>query len=523
MSDMQHRRMTRKHRQIVRRIVVRGLLVLKSPTCLGSGDAESTTDMALIKDSVSQCALLTGASIAGSLRSYLREYERGYDGCEEKDDLATLLFGAVRQDDDGEQSPLIVYDAISTNPPIIELRDGVKIDSLTGTAEEQAKYDIALLAAGTQFPLQFELLIDNAVLKTPEKMEQLVQALAIALKGLESGDIGLGMKKRRGFGRAHVSQWQVDDFDLTDAQRLRDWLEYDHRTQNVLPLASPVSKPSIIQDLNVEVANIVDKRDRLTIQATFELASPMLIRSGELEAKAAPDTVHLKSYRQGKPVPVISGSSLAGVLRHRAERIVNTLERPLEIVENIFGFVYEADDDRSGTRAEDAVSSRLIVHESEINMPSAQPDELQRPDIKPLEMVQTRIAIDRFTGGAYSGALFQEQPIFNTGNPQTTIELELRKPKPYEVGLLLLLIKDLWTEDLPIGGNSSIGRGRLAGIRAKIHWQSDETKSWALEQLTEGIRVTDSLAPDRAEKSVRTDLERYVQALNSDIQAKGAV
>ena len=517
MSDMQHKRMTRKHRQIIRRIIVRGLLVLQSPTCLGSGDAESTTDIALIKDSVSQCVLLTGASIAGALRSYLREYERGYDSVDEKGDLAALLFGAVRQDDDGEQSPLIVHDAISTKPPTIELRDGVKINSSTGTAEDQAKYDIALIAAGTQFPLQFELLVDNAVLETPERMEQLMQALAIALHGLESGDISLGMKKRRGFGRAQVSQWQVDDFDLTDAQRLRDWLEYDHQTRNVFPLASSQSKPSIIQDLKVEVADITDKRDRLIIKATFELASPILIRSGELEAKAAPDTVHLKSYRHGKPVPIISGSTLAGVLRHRAERIVNTLEKPLAIVEDMFGFVHEADDDRSGAWQEDATSSRLIVHESEIHIPSAQPDEPQRPNTKPLELVQTRIAIDRFTGGAYSGALFQEQPVFNTDKPQTTIELELRKPKPYEVGLLLLLIKDLWTEDLPIGGNSSIGRGRLTGKRAKIDWQGDEVKGWGLDRLTEGIRVSDSLAPDKAEKSVRTDLEMYVQALNSNI------
>ncbi|MCL0081501.1 hypothetical protein M1N64_04660, partial [Peptococcaceae bacterium] len=35
-------------------------------------------------------------------------------------------------------------------------------------------------------------------------------------------------------------------------------------------------------------------------------------------------------------------------------------------------------------------------------------------------------------------------------------------------GLLLLILKDLWTADLPIGGEKSIGRGVLEGIKAKI-------------------------------------------------------
>lgn len=180
MSEIPYQRMTRKHRQIVRRIVIQGLLQLRSPTCLGSGDAESTADLAIVRDSVSRCALLTGASIAGALRNYLREYEQGYQSKEAQADLATLLFGAIRQDDDGEQSPLIVYDSLSSKPPVIELRDGVKIDSHTGTAQEKGKYDLELLAEGTQFPLQFELLVDAAT-TTPEKVDSLVKALAIAL------------------------------------------------------------------------------------------------------------------------------------------------------------------------------------------------------------------------------------------------------------------------------------------------------------------------------------------------------
>ncbi len=509
MNNMQHKRMTRKHREIVRRIVVKGLLTLQSPTCLGSGDSESMADLAIVRDSVSQKALLTGASLAGALRNYLRDYERDYNASESTSDWATALFGGIRGDDDGEQSPLIVYDAISRETPTIELRDGVVIDSETGTAKGKGKYDLELLAAGTTFPIQFELMIDRTFVKTPEQEEQLIAGLAIVLNGLESGEVGLGTKKRRGFGCCQVSQWAAQTFDMTKAQGIRDWLNYDH--WSTITSEGLGDTPSIAKKLNIDLGKFVDRRNRLKINATFELASPMLIRSGELEAKAAPDTVHLKSYRDGKAVPVISGSSLAGVLRHRAGRIVNTLGIPIDLIDTLFGFVNE------DAEAKPARASRLIVSESEIKLPDT-----NGATQNPSELVQTRIAVDRFTGGAYSGALFQEQPVFDSGHPQTEVVLEVRSPKHCEVGLLLLLLKDLWTEDLPVGGTSSIGRGRLRGKTATLEWQGTEPQHWKIEQLPNRLKVSNPSAPDESESSVRARLEAYVQALNDCIEEKEA-
>ena len=74
---------------------------------------------------------------------------------------ATRLFGGTRRDPDGEQSPLIINDAISSTIPTVELRDGVEIEAITGTAKPGHKYDLELLAAGTKFPLSFELLVEK--------------------------------------------------------------------------------------------------------------------------------------------------------------------------------------------------------------------------------------------------------------------------------------------------------------------------------------------------------------------------
>jgi CRISPR/Cas system CMR subunit Cmr4 (Cas7 group RAMP superfamily) len=204
---MSNERLNRHQRHIIERIIVRGTLVVDTPTCLGNGDAEGVTDLMLLRDSISSKALLTGASIAGALRNYVHEYEYGYGQEERENSLSTNLFGGRRKDENGDQSPLIIHDSISNEVPRVELRDGVRIKSETGTADDGAKYDLELLAAGTEFPLCFELLIEG-----DRDKNLLLEALTLALQGLENHEIGIGMKKRRGFGRCHVTSWQVWQF-----------------------------------------------------------------------------------------------------------------------------------------------------------------------------------------------------------------------------------------------------------------------------------------------------------------------
>jgi CRISPR/Cas system CSM-associated protein Csm3 (group 7 of RAMP superfamily) len=495
--------MSRKRdgRQIIKRIIVRGILVLDTPTCLSNGDAEGVIDMMLLRDSISPHALLTGSSIAGALRNYLHEYEKNYGKSATRQDIAPKLFGDLfaykDEKDESEQekiklrekdsqSPLIIDDALSSNIPQVELRDGVKINGATGTADDGAKYDLEFLTAGTQFILNFELLIEEDKDET-----QLKEALAIALEGLKSGEISIGMKKQRGFGRCHVDEWQVWEFDLAKHSDRLSWLTFD-RSWSKPYIKSPSDRLLSNKKLKQLKINNPDKRDHLFIHAKFKLASPLLIRSGQDLIKRAatdknsklcvPDVVHLRSQRNGKPEPVVSGTSLAGVLWHRAERIVNTLGKDLKIVYGLFGKVDE--------NTKEAKASRLVIDETVIDSTD--------------DLVQNRIAIDRFTGGAYHGALFSEQPIFGIEiaeekkkskkgkekykptkkNKHIELKLELRKPEEYEIGLLLLLLKDLWTGDLPIGGTSSIGRGRLQGVEATLTWQQPEKseQKWIISQ-----------------------------------------
>lgn len=405
-----------------------------------------------------------GNSSAGALRNYLREYEKGYgwpeDASAKQKSWAEQLFGHLDDEDNPRvpqrrkrssvQSWLMVDDALGKLPPhgeLIELRDGVQIEGKTRTAAQGKKFDLELLSAGATFPISFELWVS-------QENPQLLESLAIALHGLESGAIGLGKRKRRGYGRCHVSGWQVWRYKMDDVEQVLGWLNHQAVTQTA------VYQSDIFNLLAVAPASSHQGKS-FHMQAAFALDGSLFIRSYGSE-KNAPDAVHLQSWRDGKAKPVLPGTSLAGALRARGLKIAKTVgeeDKARNLIVSIFGG--ENVDDQGN---EILQASRLLVQETVIE-----------PETAVTNLVQNRVSIDRFTGGARDTALFNEQPVFAKEETIVTVDLHLRKPEEMvekeseaRIGLLLLLLKDLWTEDLPLGGESSVGRGRLKGKEATL-------------------------------------------------------
>lgn len=457
------------HRSIIKRIVVTGTLELTTPARLGNGDVEDLTDMPLARDPKEGTALLTGASIAGATRNYAREWLYGYgqDGAEVQD-----LFGDIRTRDNkevSEESWLIVDDALAVSEGL-ELRDGVTIDPHTRTAEPGKLFDYELLEAGLRFPLRFELAV------TTQNEAALRRTLAAALTGFERGEIGLGARKRRGLGECRVTDWTVQVHDLTRRSGLIQWLEDE---LGVAQAGQSIAEKLDVPDLPP------DQRQRFVMAAVFHLASSLLIRSGGEDSRS-PDMVHLKSKRDGHLQPIVSGTSLAGAIRARAARIARTVapERAEQIIDGLFGPRFSDEGDRNkGKRA-----SRVTVYESVIE--------------QPIERVQSRVTLDRFTGGAYPGALFDQQPVFGGRETRVRLKIEVRDPQPVEIGLLLQVLKDLWTGDLPLGGESSVGRGRLQGLEATL--TDGPHHQWIFHEAAGRLRFS---------VGTPAELERHIAAL----------
>lgn len=536
-------------RQIEERIVVEATLELETPAYFGNGDSDDLVDMPLLVDAVDgKSPLLTGSTVTGALRAYLGEREAGHRASDndirslvnEKEKETTLtekLFGGFKGVDTGRQSVLIIDDALGKSAGI-EFRDGVKIDSKTRTAyirnddSERGRdvkrgqlFDMQLWQAGTTFPLRFELQIVKPrwikdAAKKADYPNQIRKAFVTALTGLHDGSITLGGRKQRGFGRFKITEWRLKHYKLRDPKALCDWLESGNQ-----PLAEEDSVKTFAQLLQHDAFQntqaVVDARTWLTIDGCFTLDGSLLIRSSGRDANS-PDMIYLSDANGN---PVISGTSLTGVLRARSERIVKTLTQPrtdetLEAYErrvanwlgNLFGhdlhIFDQADNIQKREQKQKVHGSRLLIEESIIDKEDAI-----------INRVQNRVSIDRFTGGARDAKLFNEQPVFSK---ETTLRLKMRLIKPRaasesqfdaHVGLLLLLMKDLWTGDLPIGGESSVGRGRLKGVQAQFTYMngmSQERVDWTLTTPKNGgLKVVDS--------ATRQTLEAFVKTLRSEV------
>jgi CRISPR/Cas system CSM-associated protein Csm3 (group 7 of RAMP superfamily) len=468
-------------RRITTRVVVEGDLVLHTPAHFGNGDTDQLTDMPLVVDPHDgRTPLLTGASIAGALRSYVRERECGYGQRAERTSSSVLLFGGLREDEEGEQSSLIVEDAFGTNFGI-EMREGVGIDSASRTAAHQKLFDLQLWCAGTTFPLRFELLICEG-----DDPSTSMQALATALAGLNDGSITLGSRKRSGLGQVSVTGWRVRTYNLATPDGLLHWIEH---------VGAPLDDVTPVSDINTALGvamPIDDQREYFHIGATFSLEGSLLIRSGSGQDDRSPDMVHLHTRQaNGSKKPIVSGTSIKGAIRARALKIANTLDtqdRARALIEGMFGLEM-----KPGVQPE---ASRVSVAESVVQNGQT-------------GLVQNRVSIDRFTSGARDNALYSEQPVFGGDDTAITLELRLAEPSEHEIGLLLLLLKDLWTGDLPLGGESSVGRGRLKGEKATLSYQSNgATRSWDIVTNGRGLTITGD----------RDVLEKFVADLNKHLK-----
>jgi CRISPR/Cas system CSM-associated protein Csm3 (group 7 of RAMP superfamily) len=443
------------------RWIITGEMRLETAAHLG-GEVDTSVDMAVLRDPKEGVPLLPGTSLAGALRSHLADVLGGYRSHEKKE--VSALFGAARSDDEGSQSPLIVFDSLGSLPDgtALEIRDGVAIDPALGTAEANKKFDFEVLPAGTRFPARMELIVEK-----PDQEARLLGLLIAALDGLGEGDIALGMRRSRGLGAVKVRSWKALRHDLTTAQGWIGWLTSDHvqPIRDEVPGHDSAAKAIRAACPTLTIEPIADQRRRLLVDLELEIAGDLLVRSPATEA-GAPDVVHLCSA--GKPV--LPGTGLAGALRARALRIARLVRENHgdgdEWVDCLFGPRIQAkDEDPQGGQA---TASKLRISESFI-----EGGEARR---------QTRIAVDRFTGGVVRGALFDEQ-VQRGGTLK--VRLDLRDPNDGEAGLLLLLLKDLLSGDIPVGGAVSVGRGVLRGT-ARLRLPDGKTYG-----IAQDLRVDD--------------------------------
>ena len=450
---------------VVRRLYAQGKWKLKSAAHFG-GDETGIADMCLLRDAKGN-PFIPGASIAGAARSYLARKRMSWenyshdDGIKKEPRILRRLFGGAEKantvEDSDSMSALIVADATCVDEKAnTSIRDGVRVVAETGTAAEGAKFDVEVLERDTEFLLNFECIV-----RKEDSNAELTKLFLALLHAFQKGDIQLGARTRRGYGRGKVDCWNIYDLQMNTPEDVLAWL---NGNPSLRPKSRLVPRPLGS-----------DQQNYFRIEADFRLRTSLLIRSSSEDPKD-PDMVHLHS----KDKPVIPGTSFAGAFRHRANLIAEILEwqtheNGQDAVCEMFGAVHKRDDDSDDSNQADPWASRVFIEERLVR------------NVKP--QWQDRVAIDRFTGGSLQSALFNEKPVYPCpikAETETNVQLRLtlEEPEKAEIGLLLLTLRDFWYGHAALGGETSNGRGTLCGIKAKLIYKNtldpSDTKGWKL-------------------------------------------
>lgn len=376
---------------------------LLSPMSIGNGD-DFLTKHDCIRNSQGK-PFIPGTTLAGVFSHYLSE--------EQKEIFTPKLSG------DYKQSPFFISDAnvylenkqdfISTN-----IRDGVKLDE-NKTTVKSAKFDFEVVETGTKFDFRIEV-----ILRDNDDSSKIKNVVDVILNGLDKGEILLGYKSKRGYGKVKLLEVRIKEFEKEQVEELLDFNKYDINSYK-----------------NYQMASISNQNRYDYIKVDLKQLGGISIRKYSAKAGEV-DFEHITS--NGKPV--IPGTSWNGLIKRQIlEYMKNDLiHNSGVILTDWFG--------REKSKEQEAFSSNIIIEESTIN-------NANKIDL-------TRNKIDRFSGGAADRALFSESAYFNG---YTCLGIKVKKSIKQDndnsriIGLIALVIKDIDNGLVALGGQTSIGRG----------------------------------------------------------------
>lgn len=414
------------------KIIIQALLKNTSPLLIGKGAGESADAEVMRMPAPDNRPYIPASSMAGVLKHFMLSTHISTD--------ENHIWG--RADRPGVlplQSHFLLDDLVvqEYSPDDIVMRDGVRINHQTGTAEDKKKYDYQLVEPGLVFPFRAEITLRASMDKAARA--QMLDFPTWLQAVLNTPHFRIGANTNTGFGKLSCSDFQAFHFQFPD--HADHWFEYVGNKGVSLP-----------EELKMSLSqNSISQSGSFQISAKFGLKSSLIIGAYGIDG-SQPDKSHLKSRESY----VLPGKSIRGALRHRAVKILNTLGEAeavaVQQIRDLFGDVKE-DSDKPFQQ-----KGRLRIEESVFEENAVVP------------MEQDRIRIDRFTGGTIKGALFSSEAVWKNG-AETAVSIcltILKKAKPSEKRLLMLILKDLWLEDLAIGGEKNIGRGILTGLEATI-------------------------------------------------------
>lgn len=444
------------------RFLARIIIEAKSPLNIGSGIKGIKSDSLVLRD-INGLPFIPGTTIAGLLRHTLGQDEDKYMGSQQLgspfiiseakmlDGDGTVLDGIISQDK--------LSSAFLTNFRELPIRQHAKIGD-RGVTVKGGKFDEEVVLKGTRFCFEMEMLSDK---DDDPKFKDI-------LNTLNSDTFRIGSGSRSGFGEIEVvgSQCQFKKINLENPEQ-KEWY---------LKKSSSLSEKW--QDAETIKLEIATTKGWTTYEIQLNPIDFMLFGSGFGNDKADMTFVResfvdwsttpaiVKDYEQ---VILIPASSVKGALSHRLAFHYNKLKK-------IF-----ADDLPEGKKIKDFVGKNneavKAVFGSEGEKGSdGKMQNKQRGNVLMSDIIQeaaisskilNHVSIDRFTGGAIDGALFNEETLYAKGqsfNLKLIVNNDAFKDEDVQTAFENSL-RDLCSGMLPLGGGVNRGNGCFKGTMKK--------------------------------------------------------
>ena len=420
--------------------------------------------------------------------------KEGACGC-----ITCQLFGDRYPDEKQQEaaaSRLWFYDALQTCRIQTHVRDGVGINRKQRAAARNVKFDYEIVPAGATF--DFSLTWEPAGVNDDEQ----VMLLAAALQEWVEGRGQLGSSSARGLGQFHLEDLRCERIALQTADQLVDYLSCsDHTAIHGSPdgwfetaLAAAVRRVKTVSlahdNPNGAASWFVRVNFDLLFQGQFLSNDPLAAAATGFDHAPLAEVFWDAENKQG--LPVISGSSLRGALRSRAERIARTLAALHRTGRKCRPVCDPLERDLSQPDA--SCAARLEVKSEEQDVKVHEEDLCLACRLFGSSRLGSRLwvrdaswqggkvkwdprdflAIDRFTGGGQEGAKFDAAGLVQ---PRFQSCIVLQSPAGWELGWLVLILRDMAEGLIPLGFGSAKGFGavKMDHVRWQVGWLNESS------------------------------------------------
>lgn len=440
------------------RFLARVIIETKTPLNIGSGNKGIKSDSLVLRD-INGLPFIPGTTIAGLLRHTLGDDADKYMGSQEMGSPLIITEAKMLDGDGTVLDGILSQDKLNSlllmNFRQLPIRQHAKIGN-RGATVKGGKFDEEIVLKGTRFCFEMEMLSDKGDDTRFKDM----------LNTFNSDTFRIGSGSRSGFGEIEVvgSQCQFKKINLADPEQKEWYLKksssLSEKWQDAETIKLETTKTKAWTTYGIQLNPI----DFMLFGSGFgnDKADITFVRESFVDWSIIPAVV-----KNSEQVILIPASSVKGALSHRLAFHYNKLKK-------IF-----ADDLPEGKKIEDFVGKHneavKTVFGSEGEKGSdGKIQNKQRGNVLMSDIIQdatvsskilNHVSIDRFTGGAIDGALFNEETLYAKGqsfNLKLVVNNDAFKDKDVQTAFEDSL-RDICSGMLPLGGGVNRGNGCFEG------------------------------------------------------------